>query len=344
MDFFAHQDRARRHTGWLVFLFLLAVAGIVAAVYVVVLFALGGLAGSSGPPPDLWDGGVLLLTAVGVLSVVGLGSAYKTAQLRAGGPAVAALVGARPVLPGTADAAERRLLNVVEEMAIASGVPVPPVFVMDREEGINAFAAGHSTADAAITVTRGTLEQLSRDELQGVVAHEFSHILNGDMRLNLRLMGTIHGILVIGMIGWLILRHVRGGKKNPLPLIGLALFFVGYAGTFLGNLIKAAVSRQREFLADAAAVQFTRNPGGLAGALGKIAETAEGSRLHAAHAPEVSHMLFGAGTRSALGGLLATHPPLAERIRRLGAVVEPAPRAPRGAPPAAPARAAAPRA
>ena len=222
---------------------------------------------------------------------------------------------------------------MVEEMAIASGLPVPPVYLLENEPGINAFAAGHTPGDAVVAVTSGTLKRLSRDELQGVIAHEFSHILNGDMRLNIRLMGVLFGILVIGLTGWMIFRSSSDVLRpprcrddgddrrgfNPLPLIGLALYVIGYVGVFFGNLIKAAVSRQREFLADASAVQFTRNPEGIAGALKKIGALAEGSHVQNPHAEEASHMFFGnaVGGLGQLFGLLATHPPLVERIRRI---------------------------
>ena len=208
-----------------------------------------------------------------------------------------------------ADPDERKLLNVVEEMALAAGLPVPQVYVMDNESGINAFAAGHTASDATVTVTRGCMKILTRDELQGVIGHEFSHILNGDMRLNLRLMGIIFGILCLAVIGRMLLyTRSRGSReRNPLPALGLILILFGWIGVFFGRLIQAAVSRQREFLADASAVQFTRNPAGLAGALKKIGGLGTmGSRLSAAHAAEVSHMFFGNGMAEPLFGLLAS--------------------------------------
>jgi len=336
MDFFEHQETARRKTGRLVILFGLAVAGIILSVYAVVTLGLGyaGTKTSVDVAPSPWQWEVFLVTALCVLLVVGLGSMYKIAQLNAGGAAVARMVGATPVSSSSKSTAERRLLNVVEEMAIASGTPVPAVYLMAHEPGINAFAAGHSPDDAVIGVTQGCLEQLDRDELQGVIAHEFSHVLNGDMRLNLRLMGVVHGILVIGIIGYILLRTAHGGRRNPLPLIGLALLVIGYLGTFFGNLIKAGVSRQREFLADASAVQFTRNPGGIAGALRKIGGHSTGSRVNNAHAAEVSHMLFGMGFKSQLGSLYATHPPLEERIHRIEKGARSAPSRPERAAPA----------
>ena len=209
--------------------------------------------------------------------LIGIGSLYKIAELSGGGEVVARGLGGRRVLADTHDLRERVLLNVVEEMAIASGTPVPPVFLLDDERAINAFAAGTSPQNAVVAVTRGSIDTLSRDELQGVIAHEFSHILNGDMRLNLRLIGLLNGILLIAMIGYFLMRssssrmYFSGSSENkkggnPLPLLGLCLYVIGYVGVFFGHLIKSAVSRQREFLADASAVQFTRLPDGIAGA------------------------------------------------------------------------------
>ena len=211
----------------------------------------------------------------------------------------------------------QRLLNVVEEMAIASGTPVPPVYLLD-EDGINAFAAGYKPGDAIIGVTRGAIEKLSREQLQGVIAHEFSHVLNGDMRLNIRLIGLLHGILLIGMIGYYILRsssHSRRSKDSGgAAVLGLGLVVIGYAGTFFGYLIKAAVSRQREFLADASAVQFTRNPDGIAGALKRIGGDGAGSIIENPSGTQISHALFSQGIKTWLGSLYATHPPLETRI------------------------------
>lgn len=322
MDFFARQDQARRNTKWLVVYFILAVVLIVASVYFAFLFIFHGAANYQhrGQPPvfALWDPKLFFLAAGGTLAVIACGSLVKTAQLASGGSAVAESLGGRLVAANTNDPAERKLLNVVEEMAIASGVPTPQVYVMDDERGINAFAAGHNLNDAAIGVTRGCITTLKRDELQGVIGHEFSHILNGDMRLNLRLMGIIFGILCLAVIGRILL-HSRGGNrgKNPLPLVGLVLILFGWIGVLFGRLIQSAVSRQREFLADAAAVQFTRNPDGLSGALQKIGALAEGSRMESEHATEASHMFFGNAVRKPFFNAFATHPPLAERIRAI---------------------------
>ncbi len=322
MDFFAHQDRARRQTALMLALFAAAVAAIIAALYKVVGFLLLYQGRPNGFDPQL-----LGIVAAAGLSLIGLGSLYKILQLRdGGGAAVAALLGGRLVAPDTADGHERRFLNVVEEMAIASGVPIPTVYVVD-EEGINAFAAGFTTADAIVTVTRGCLRKLTRDELQGVVAHEFSHILNGDMRLNIRLMGLVHGILLIALIGTQVLRfsfgsrssgsRARHGGGGPFVLLAVAMMVIGYIGVLFANLIKAAVSRNREFLADSSAVQFTRNPSGIAGALKKIGGLGAGSEIGNEHAAEMSHFYFAKGTGNSLFSIFSTHPPLAERVRRL---------------------------
>ncbi|HSY09320.1 MAG TPA: M48 family metallopeptidase [Candidatus Dormibacteraeota bacterium] len=326
MDFFARQDKARKKTKWLVIYFVLAVAAMIVAIYVAAILIFSGIQShhhyynEQQPQFNLWNAQLFFGVALGTIAVILIGSSYKTMALASGGSVVSEMMGARPVNPNATDPDERKLLNVVEEMAIASGVPVPKVYVMDDEDGINAFAAGHKSSDATVTVTRGCMKLLSRDELQGVIGHEFSHILNGDMRLNLRLMGTIFGILCLAIIGRVLLQTARGGGRgrgqNPLPLLGIALLIIGYIGVFFGRLIQAAVSRQREFLADASSVQFTRNPNGITGALKKIGGLGEnGSRLGHAHAEELSHMFFGNGVSEPFIGLLETHPPLPDRIR-----------------------------
>ena len=321
MDFFASQDKARKHTKVLVIYFVIAVLCIIASVYVASLLIFYGThakqSGAGAPRPEfvLWDPQLFLYVVLGTLGVVLIGSLYKTAALAKGGSAVAESLGGRLVNPNTAHPDERKLRNVIEEMAIASGVPVPKIYVLDDEKGINAFAAGHAPGDAAIGVTRGCMTLLNRDELQGVIGHEFSHILNGDMRLNLRIMGVIFGILCLAVIGRVLI-YSRGGRdRNPLMLLGLALIVIGAIGVFFGRLIQAALSRQREFLADASAVQFTRNPAGLSGALQKIGGV--GSQVESAHAGEASHMFFGNGMGKPFLGALATHPPLDERIRAI---------------------------
>ncbi len=311
MNFFEHQAAARRSSTRLVVLFALAVLGIVAAVDLAVLLVFGR-GGQSG--------GVLAFTTLATLAVIALGSLYRIASLRGGGEAVALQVGGVPVPADTTDPHLRRLRNVVEEIAIASGVPMPGLYVLEHESAINAFAAGYSPSDAAIAVTRGAMEKLNRDELQGVVAHEFSHILNGDMRLNIRLIGVLFGILMIGLIGRKILWYGGGSGRGrgaaAVLAAALVAIVVGSIGLLFGRMIKAGISRTRESLADASAVQFTRQTAGLAGALKKIAGIHEGSRLAArGDAEEVSHMLFGDGV--GFSGLFATHPPILKRIQAL---------------------------
>jgi len=340
MDFFEAQARAKQRTSRLVALFVLAVLGTIAASYFATLLLLTQTSDRSrrrggpsyqelaAPAASLWQPRVLALVAGTTVTVVGLGSLYKWGQFSGGGAAVAESVGGRRVNPHTTDLRERRLLNVVEEMAIASGIPMPSVFILDEEQAINAFAAGLTTSDAVVAVTRGTLEKLTRDELQGVIGHEFSHILNGDMRLNLRIAAIVFGILVIGLAGrgilWAMAKgRVRSSGKNSggaivlLAAVGLGLLIIGYLGYFFGRLIQAAVSRQREFLADASAVQFTRNPEGLTGALKKIGGFALGSSLASEKSAAIGHFFFAQGFKGSFGGLWATHPPLDERIRAI---------------------------
>ena len=323
MDFFERQDNARRNTKVLVFYFVVAVGLIAAGAYFATLFIFHGAVTyrhhGDAQAIVLWDPGLFVYAAGGTLAVIACGSLFKTAQLSRGGSAVAESLGGRLIGSNTHDPRERRLLNVVEEMAIASGVPVPRVYAMDDEPGINAFAVGHSVNDAAIGVTRGCLTALTRDELQGIIGHEFSHILNGDMRLNLRLMGIIFGLVCLTVIGRILLR-VRSGSsrdKNPLLLLGLALLILGWVGYVFGQLIQAAVSRQREFLADASAVQFTRNPDGLSSALQKIGAAHYGSHIENEHAAEASHMFFANAMTNSLANAFATHPPLEERIKAI---------------------------
>ena len=258
--------------------------------------------------------------SLGTALVIFAVSAFNVARLGGRGAAVAEMVGARHIEPGTRDQLERRLLNIVEEMAIAAGVRVPAVYVMEEEKGINAFAAGWDTTNCVITVTRGALDTLSRDELQGVIGHEFSHIVNGDIRLNIRMLGVLAGIVFIGAIGSFLMRSMRkseGKGAGQVFAVGLALFIIGYVGLFFARLIKAAVSRQREFLADASSVQFTRNPDGLCGALDQIGAASAGALIAGRRAEDISHMFFGQAIRVFLGGLFDTHPPLEERIRRV---------------------------
>ncbi|MDR3403771.1 MAG: M48 family metallopeptidase [Chthoniobacter sp.] len=320
MDFFARQDQARRKTKWLVVYFALAVVSMTVMLYGVALLVHGGillkLHNLDETSVSLWNPTLFFGVVCGTLAIIFIGSAYKTAALADGGSAVAESLGGRLISSNTNQPDERKLLNVVEEMAIASGVPMPKVYVLDGEDGINAFAAGHTPSDAAVAVTHNCMTRLTRDELQGVIGHEFSHILNGDMRLNLRLIGILFGIFCIATLGR-ILMQVRGSgrDRNMLPLAGLLLLVIGYMGVFFGRLIQAAVSRQREFLADASSVQFTRNPAGLSGALQKIGGT--GSAMTSPHASDASHLFFANGLSSSFFDLLATHPPLDARIRAI---------------------------
>lgn len=345
MNFFEHQDQARKNTRNLIGFFSLAVLSLIAITTVFVagflyyfdqqnqkrfepMQAIDGISYSNVMQLMSWEliGGI----ALAVITVVFIGSFYKLSQLSGGGEKVAEALGARRLQPNTTDANERKLQNVVEEMAIASGTPVPPIFIME-ESSINAFAAGYDANDAVIGITRGCMELLDREELQGVIAHEFSHILHGDMRINIRLIGILHGILIIGLLGSMLLRggiyssagyrhrsrSSNNKKGSGVAILGLGLVIIGYAGTFFGKVIKSAVSRQREFLADASAVQFTRDPTGISRALQKIGGFSQGSEIHHANAEEFSHMYFGEGIRASMSSMMATHPPLSTRIERI---------------------------
>ncbi|MDB6014532.1 MAG: Peptidase Ste24p [Gammaproteobacteria bacterium] len=318
MDFYSRQAAARGQTRWLIFAFIVALLAVALALdFVLFTFLAGRSVGYGLSALDYARANpqqVVLCTLL-VMGVLGLASLYKSMELRGGGGVVARSLGGVPVSSDTADLKRKRLLNVVEEMAIASGVPMPEVYVLEQEPGINAFAAGHTPANAAVTVTQGALDRLSRDELQGVIGHEFSHVLNGDMRLNVQLMGWIFGLFVIGLIGRMILEVSPRNRRNSggLVALGFAVMVLGYIGLMAGRILQAAVARQRERLADASGVQFTRNPQGLKGALVKIAALPEGSALVAADAEQAAHMFFAEG----LSRVFATHPPILERIREL---------------------------
>ena len=327
MDFFGAQDSARRRAGWLLLLFGLGATGLVVLTSLLLMFILG-LFGTvtAADPMGTWmdfDGQTFAGFAILVTVVIAAGSLYKMVVLSRGGAAVAEALGGRLIAPDTDDHEARRVLNLVEEMAIASGTPVPTLYVLEGEAGINAFAAGLTPATAVIGLTQGAVDGLSRDQLQGVIGHEFSHILNGDMRLNIRLAGLLHGILLIGLIGRGLVQAGghgagrRGRDSFAFMLVGAGLVATGAFGTLFANLIKAAVSRQREFLADASAVQFTRNPQGIAGALKRIGAASHMGLLVHPRAPEMSHAYFTQGVSSFLGRLAATHPPLERRIRCL---------------------------
>jgi Zn-dependent protease with chaperone function len=326
MNFFEQQDRARKQSRWLILVFILAVLAIVVAMDLIILLVAGVSSIETEGVPRLsaqtFADNLPLLTggAVATLLLISLASLFKITSLKAGGGKVARELGGNLVESEPRDARLRRLRNVVEEIALASGVPVPEIYVLEQESGINAFVAGYTPSDAAVAVTRGALEKLNRDELQGVIAHEFSHILNGDMRINIRLMGALFGILLLALIGRRILIHshfVGRSSRDKSGAVVLAIAFgllaVGYIGLFFGRWIKAAVSRQREYLADASAVQFTRDPSGIGGALKKIAIYSDASYLNV-DSEEVSHMLFGDGRKMSL---FSTHPPLNDRIAKI---------------------------
>jgi Zn-dependent protease with chaperone function len=319
VDFYSRQAAARSQTRWLVISFLASLLAVALALDVVLFTAFGSanadrLVVEPLQYAALNPGRAVFCTLI-VVGVLGLASLYKSLELRGGGGVVARALGGVRIGRDTTDIKRKRLHNVVEEMAIASGVALPEIYVLEQEAGINAFAAGHTPANAAVTVTQGALDNLNRDQLQGVVAHEFSHILNGDMRLNVQLMGWVFGLFVVALIGRTILRLCPRGRRgaNGFVAVGLAVMVLGYVGLFFGRLLQAAVSRQRERLADASGVQFTRNPEGLKDALIKIATLPEGSELTAADAEQAAHMFFAEG----MTRLFATHPPLLERIKEL---------------------------
>ena len=337
MDFFERQHQAKKKTGYLVFLFCVSVLLISLLNHLLVATVLGT---SSVREENMefrttayTDPAVAVLVFMGTFAVIGLAGLFRRVQLSGGGSSIAAMMGGRLVNMATTDLDERKLMNVVEEMAIASSVALPEVYVMEGEEAINAFAAGYTLDDAVIGVTEGCMRKLSRDELQGVIAHEFSHILNQDMKLNLRLVAVVFGLIALAVIGRVLLRigfyssHGRsrrssenggGGGALAIGIIGLGLMATSGLGIFMGNLIKSAVSRQREYLADSSAVQFTRNPEGLAGALKKIGALSGGSRLlNTPNAEEASHMFFGNALSLSWFSMTSTHPPLLERIQLL---------------------------
>ncbi len=361
MDFFEQQDKARKKTVQLVLLFLL---GLVATLIVINIICFIGfwllwspeqfsavstgshsqsvlfsqfieMTGYQATPSQnrllnvwqaWWSSNLNWQISMGVLVAVLIGTLFRYLELAGGGRKVAQWAGAIPIEMNTRLLEQKQLLNICEEMAIAAGMPVPEVYIMAQEKGINAFVAGYSVDQAVLVVTKGALDHLTRDQLQGVIGHEYSHILNGDMRLNIRLMSLLAGLVMIGQIGRFLLhssfssthrshRSRDGRLAVGLAAIGLVFAGVGYIGVLVGRMIKAAVSRQREFLADASSVQFTRNPDGLAGALYEIQALSGGSQLIHHHAEDMSHLCF--GETVALSDRLATHPPVLERIRRI---------------------------
>lgn len=335
MDFFQEQDIARRNLRLLTLLFLVAVlllillTNLLVAAFLWLADDYNIYNGGSGG----WAGFLSYFSwqrfgtiGLAVTSTVALVVMLKWMQLSSGGKAVAESMGGSRIVPQTRDRLERRCLNVVDEVALAANMPVPPVYVLNGERGINAFAAGLSPADAVIAVTRGTLEHLKRHELQGVIAHEFSHILNGDMRLNIRLAAMLKGITFIGDVGHILLHsshRARSGlseqntsKRGAMPILGLALWLLGWLGGLAAGFIKAAISRQKEFLADACAVQYTRDASGISDALKVIGGYLPGTLVHTARAAEMSHIFFGQ-IEHQLWQVFATHPPLDARIRKL---------------------------
>ncbi len=333
MNFFEQQDHARRQTKMLVLLFALAVLAIVLtvnfAMALICIYAQGGSFSGSHEYPR----GFFATNTLVTLILIGGGTLLEMFNLREGGDAVARMAGGRMVALNTRDMFERRLLNVVEEMALASGIACPKVYLMEREESINAFAAGYNPNEAVVVVTRGTLDRLTRDELQGVIGHEFSHILNGDMRLNIRLIGVLFGIQMFADFGRQIMEagvlateeDTLIKKRTPVHIalfvVGATLFVIGYIGLFFGRIIKSAVSRHREFLADASAIQFTRNRDGLGNALRKIGglmrDGRATSQIQHRNAEQLSHFFLSAVRPNLLAGLFATHPSLSERLRRI---------------------------
>lgn len=340
MDFFAAQELRRKKTKWLIVLYIIAVLSIIIGLYVTIAIALGfskqyiaaeaggGPGGMSAEVFSLYHPQLFAIVAGINLLVIGAASLSKIRELRGGGAHVASTLGGVRVPASTTDPDKRRLLNVVEEMALAAGISVPPVYVLPHERSINAFAAGYTPADAVIGVNQGTLDQLNRDELQGVIAHEFSHILNGDMRINIRLIGVLFGIQMLATIGYFVLRSMGGRRRRrssndnnsglgPLLAIALALLIFGSIGQFFARWIKAVLSRQREYLADASAIQFTRYPEGLGGALKVIGASKAGSAMQTPAAEQMSHMFFANSFSSMIFSMFSTHPPLVPRIRQI---------------------------
>jgi Zn-dependent protease with chaperone function len=324
MNFFESQESAKRNTGRLYLLFALAVLSLIIItnlLFMVILgFASSEMTSMAATQQFNMNWEMFAVISFAVTGVVLFGSLFKIHSLSSGGARVAEMLDGKLLQAGSNDFKERQVLNVVEEMAIASGTPVPPVYFLE-EDGINAFAAGYKPGDAVIGISRGAIDSLSREQLQGVIAHEFSHILHGDMRINIRLIGVLNGILILGIIGRHLLnsgRYARRSKGGGGQIaIGLGMLVIGYVGVFFGNLIKAAVSRQREYLADASAVQFTRNPEGIGGALMQIAKNTNHSYLKHPASSEISHALFEEATPSFMSGLYATHPPLEDRIKAI---------------------------
>jgi Zn-dependent protease with chaperone function len=353
MDFFDREARARKQTSLLICLFGLAVLAVVALTYlvlaVIIQLVLKPVSHTSlfdyfndfpvSPVQDglmhpfhvlerLWHPHLFCWTAIGTLILIAAGCLYKIRLLSGGGPAVAELLGGRRLESSPSNLDEKRLRDVVEEMAVASEMAVPDIYVLDCERSINSFAAGHTREDVAIGVTLGAMKLLTRDELQGVIAHEFSHVLNGDTRLNLKLMGLAHGLSWPTIVGRVLLR----GSPQPLEIgasifdedtrptflptapVGFLFLLVGGISSPFVRLLKSLICREREWLADAAAVQFTRNPAGIAGALKKIGGLYRAGRLDTPNAEIASHLYFANSAYDPLFNFQSTHPPLAKRV------------------------------
>jgi len=321
MDFFTQQEKAKRYTKVLLLYFVIAVSLIVVSVNVVIYYFFMFLEFYPYTPADWFSGGVVYYISAATCLLVLSGSVFRWIKLKSGGHAVAAMVGAKRLDLHTSDDKQRQLINVVEEMSIASGVPVPGLYILENEVGINAFVAGYLPTEAVMVVTAGAINNFTRNEMQGVVAHEYSHILNGDMQINIRLMSMLAGILMISSFGHLLMRgnrrSFRSKESSGLAVLGFLFLLIGYIGVFFGRLIKAAVSRQREYLADAASVQFTRNPEGISSALNRIREISAGSYMKSAYAEEMSHMCFAQSFNMLVTNWMATHPPLMDRIKRI---------------------------
>ena len=332
MDFFREQDIARRNARLLTVLFVVAVFLLLAVINLFLAFALTATDTlENGYPTTIefsrLDLRLTLLVSIAIIVVIGAVVLYNWVRFSQGGRSVAEALGARPAASNTENPQERRAQNIVQEIALAANMPVPPLYILDEEPGINAFAAGISPGDAVVAITQGAMDHLTRDELQGVIGHEFSHILNGDMRLSIRLMAMLRGITFIGDLGAIFSRSAishrsrrRSNNSNNntmgLLLIGLMLYLVGLLGGLMAGLIKSAISQQKEYLADASSVQFTRNPNGISDALKVIGGYTPGTLVHSARAEEMSHLFFGQ-VKHRLWLMFATHPPLEERIRRV---------------------------
>lgn len=332
MNFFEAQAEAKASTTRLLFTFSIGLILFASSISYLVVFIEGYLRTGSFTPVVV-DTVIFSEAFIAVILIVLIASLFQFYLLKDGGKAVALSLGGKLISPLTQNKQEIMLLNVVEEMALASGISPPPVYLL-CDQGINAFAAGFTYEDAVIGITQGALDTLDRQELQGVIAHEFSHIFHGDMRLNLHLSGLIYGIVFIGGIGRFIfdaldspsIRHSASRSSNDkkggniivaLYLFALGLTIIGWLGTMISEIIKAMISRQREYLADASAVQYTRYPDGIAGALKKIGASAYGSSVSSSAGGDFSHLFFSDGTSNFWDHWFSTHPKLEDRIRRI---------------------------